>query len=430
MYRIVFITLFISSLHAHTLQGLITTGLNNAHTLKLSNNQVKLADIEYKESLAKRYGSLDLSTDLTHYNVARTLAPLTPSVIGSQTPVTTTKDLLSAGVLYTLPLFTGFAQTQDIAINKLSKNIALMRARLNKEQLIYNIKTLYLAILAQQEGLQAQRRYTHALQKLVQSIDYEVKLGKKATLDLLKIQSDLESSRSKETLFETTLAITKASLASLVGIRELRTISPIAIKLKKPHYNLQTLLQDSANLAKIKLEDTAIIKANHAIKKSKASTLPQVNLVGYAGKNYGEDEALGDMDSETLWQVGVNVKWNIVDFGRSKLAQEKAKIAKMNALDQKEQTLLELKKLLIEGLETIKLHHQTYRQYLAQRTLLTKAQEIEQIRYHQGVATINDLLLVKAEGHLVQARLIQSKYDYQKSIYFIQYIMESGAKYE
>ncbi len=428
MYRIVFVIFLSLPLYSATMGELVDIALHKSRIVKESNNQIELAELQYKENIARQYGSLDLSADYTHYNIPRTLAPLTPTVISSKTPVTTTKDIYSGGVLYTLPLFTGFAHTEDIAIGSLSKTIAQMRARINKEQLVYNIKSLYLSILSQQKALKAQRSYSKALEKLAALIEEEVNLGKKAPLDLLKVKSDLESSKSREMLFESMANISKASLAALVGIKEIKSISPVSIRITKPRYNLKTLLRDSAELARIRIEDIAIDKAERAVKKSRASKLPQVNLAGYIGKNYGEDETLHTMDDETLWQVGVNVKWNIVDFGRSDLTTQRAKIAKMDAIDRKEQALLDLQKSVIEGMENAKLQYQVYHQYLAQYQLLRKSEEIEQVRYDNGVSTINDLLALKGQTQILRAQLIQSRYDYQKSIYFIRYIMESGVK--
>ena len=86
-----------------------------------------------------------------------------------------------------------------------------------------------------------------------------------------------------------------------------------------------------------------------------------MNLSSYVGKNYGEDLVSNNLDSETLWQVGVNVKWNLVDFGKRDLNVQQAKIVKMEATFNKEQTLLDLRKLLTQGVEKIK---QSYAEYL------------------------------------------------------------------
>ncbi|MFT7823491.1 MAG: TolC family protein [Sulfurimonas sp.] len=428
MFRILCLILAFVPLWGIGMNELVELGLKQSTAVKQSRARIELADTGYQKSKVQRYGSLDFTGEYTHYNLERTLAPLTPSVIGAGTHVATTKDIFSGGVIYTVPLFTGFAQTREIEFQELSMKMARSKDKLTKEQLAYNIKALYLSVLAQKEALKAQQGYTQALKKLEKKIGYEVKLGKKAPLDLLKAKSDLSASMTKEVLYESTTTTIKAALASLVGIKEITEISAIAIHPEKTGYKVEELLAGSASLAKMKIEELAIRKADKMIAKSASSKLPQVSLTGYAGANYGEDETFHEWDNEALWQVGISVKWNLFDFGKRDLDVQKAKIAKMNAQFQKEQVMLDFKQSLIEGIEQLKQNYQNYIGNATQLELLQKSEKIERVRYDNAAATINDLLLAQGKTQIAQAMLIQSKYEYQKSIYYMQYLMESGAK--
>jgi len=426
MIRIFYILLLTVPLFSSTLDGLIGYATKHSTVVKQSQAQIELAQIKREESRVQQYGSLDLVGDYTHYNTPRTLMPLTPTIISSG-PITTTKDLFSAGLAYNVPLFTGFAQTRQIEIDDIASQMSTAKARLTTEQLVYNIRSLYLSILAQQEIVKAQRAYTHALKKLTKQIAYEVKVGKKAKIDLFKAQSNSEGSQTQQEVLASNIEMTKATLSSLVGKRVGKVIA-LRIKVKKPRYSVNKLYVKVSGLAKVEMEDMALTKADKMIAKSKAAKLPQVNLSSYVGKNYGEDLASKDWDNETLWQVGVNVKWNLVDFGKRDLGVQQAKIAKMEATFRKEQTLLDLRKLLTQGVEKIK---QSYAEYLgnsAQLRLSKKSESIEKVRYANDVATLNDLLLAKGKRQLAQAKLIESKYNYKKSIYYLDYLMERGMK--
>jgi outer membrane protein TolC len=226
-------------------------------------------------------------------------------------------------------------------------------------------------------------------------------------------------------VFSSNIETTKASLSALVGKR-VKKISPVRIKVKKPRYLVIRLYAKATRLAKVKVEEMAEKKAEKMIAKSKASQLPQVNLAAYAGKNYGEDLATNNWDNETLWQVGINVNYNLVDFGKRDISIQKAKIAKMQAEFQKEQTLLDLKKLLTQGVEKVKQNYATYLGNVSGLRLSKKAQSIEQVRYDNDASTLNDLLLAKGKTWLAKAKVIESKYNYQKSKYYIDYLMERG----
>ena len=413
------------SLWSETLSGLIGYATKHSTVIKQNQAQLDLAQLKRKESRAQKYGELNVVGDYTHYNIERTLAPLVPSSIAGGSPVTTSKDIFSAGLKYTVPLFTGFAQTRQVEIDQIATQMSQVKMKLGKEQLVYNIRSLYLSVLAQKEILRAQRTFTKALKKLTNQIAYEVKVGRKAQIDLLKAQADLQEARTKEEILASNIETTKASLSALVG-KHVKKVSAVGIKVKKPRYSVNRLYAKAARLAKVKVEEMAEKKADKMIAKSKASQLPQVNLAAYAGKNYGEDLATNNWDNETLWQVGVNVNYNLVDFGKRDIAIQKAKIAKMQAGFQKEQTLLDLKKLLIQGVEKVKQNYATYLGNISGLRLSKKAQNIEQVRYDNDASTLNDLLLAKGKTWLAKAKVIESKYNYQKSKYYIDYLMERG----
>ena len=425
MRNIFYLFLFTIPLFSSTLNQLTQYALKHNTTIKQTASQLELSTLKRQESRALQYGELNVVGDYTHYNTERTLAPMTPSSMQSGQPITTTKDLLSAGLRYTVPLFTGFAQTRQIEIDDIASQMAASKMQLTKEQLVYNIRSLYLAVLSQKEILVAQKHYTTALMKLAKQITYEVTLGKRAQIDRLKASADVEASRTQQEMFKANIATTKATLSALVG-KSVGHLKRFKVTPKKPRYSVKRLYQKATHLAKVQMDEMAVKKAQKMILKSRASKLPQVNLNSYLGKNYGEDSHLNEWDNETLWQVGVNVTYNLVDFGKRDIGVQKAKIAKMDALFKKEQTLLDLKKLITQAVEQIKLSYAQYRGNLAQYKLGKKSEKIERVRYENDASTLNDLLLAKGKSQLAQAKLIESRYNYQKSRYYLDYIMERG----
>ena len=425
MLRIFTIFLFTAPLFSSSLNGLIEYATVHSTTAKQSQTQIDLAQMKGDESKANQYGSVDLAVDATRFNIARTLIPLTPAVISSGQYVTTVENLFSTGIVYNVPLFTGFAQTRQIEIDDIGTQMSQAKAKLTKEQLVYNIRSLYLSILAQQEILKAQKSYTKALEKLSEQIAYELEVGKKAKIDLFKAQSDAQASQTQQEILTSHIEMTKATLSALVG-KKVSTVNALKIQVKKPHYSVDRLYEKASGLVKVEMENMTLKKADKIIAKRESSNLPQVNLSSYAGKNYGIDVQSNDWDDETLWQVGVNVRWNILDFGKRDAGVQQAKIAKMEASFKKEQTLLDLRKLLTQGVEKVK---QSYSEYLgnsAQLRLSKKSEKIEKVRYKNDVATLNDLLLAQGKRQLAQAKLIESKYNYKKSIYYIDYLLEQG----
>ncbi len=415
------------SLFASSLDDLIEYACKNSTIVKNTKAQIELSKLKKEETRKSGYGKINLVGEYTHYNSPRTLAPLTPSSMMSGLPVTTTKDIYSVGVSYSVPLFTGYATTRQIEMDAISKKIADIKLNLTLEQLIYNIRSLYISVLNTKDLLKAQVEYSKALKALSNQIKDEVRLGKKAEIDLIKAKADLQASKTKEELFKSNINILLAALSSLTG-KEVKDVEDIEIEVTKPDYDLDNYLNGLENLYKIKVDSLAIQKAQKAIKKSEALKYPMVNLNSYVGKNYGEDRGVNGWDDETLIQVGLSVKYTLVDFGTSDIATQKAKISKMQAALQKEQKILDTKKDINEAIQKIKQSYSSYLGNRAEYELSKKSEEIESVRYKSGVSTLNDLLLAKAKSEFAKVKVIQSRYDYQKSRYYLDYLMEKGSK--
>jgi outer membrane protein TolC len=363
------------------------------------------------------------------------LAPLTPAgIVGNPhaNEIPATEDLFSSGVMYTVPLFTGFAQTRQIEMDSIATELSQSKLSLTKEQLAYNVASLYLSILALQDMSLAQKKHVDALRKLRDIIQEEVNLGKKAQIDLLKAQSDLYGNISYMEVIKGNIAMTKASLASLIGKKHIGSINPIKVSVKKPNYSINRLLSQASKLNKVHIADLNIKKANKGIQKSESGLYPQVSLNSYYGYNYGENDDTngkpGEFNSQENWQIGVNAKWTVFDFGKNSASTQKAKIAKMQATFEKQQTLLDLRKTLVEAYEKMKQEYANYRGNVKQYALAKKSEKIERVRYKNGVSTINDLLYANSQTQLSKAKLIESKYNYQKGKFYMDYLLEKGVK--
>ena len=433
MSRILTILLCTVPLFGSTLDGLIKHAMEHSTVVKQSKAQMELAQASREESTSAQYGSIDLVGSYTRFNLPRTLIPLTPATIASDAKsVATTKNLFSTGVMYSIPLFTGFAQTRQVEMDSISTRLSQSKLSLTKEQLVFNVASLYLSILALQEMSYAQSRHVNALKKLKNSIADEVKFGKKAQIDLLKAENDLYGNLSYLDVLKGNVAITKASLSSLVGMERVGSINPIKVSVKKPNYSINRLLNEASALNKVTIADLNIKKAGKGIEKSESSKLPQVSLSSYYGYNYGENDSSnfysGEFESEKNWQVGINAKWTLFDFGKSDASTQKAKIARMQTTFDKQQTLLDLRKSLVEAVEKMKQEYANYQAHRKQLTLSKKSEKIERVRYKNGVSTINDLLYASSQKHLASAKLIESKYNYQKGKFYMDYLLERGVK--
>jgi len=419
--NLVLILLFTQVINSTTLKELIDIGLENSAVLKNSSLQIELMEAKKEESRAKKFGEVDLVGGYTHYNLPRTLAPIVPSALSPNSPIETTQDLFSTGIQYSLPLFTGGAIERQIDIDKLAKVALEKRKNLTTREYIYNIRSLYLSGLSIQDLIESQKGYIQTLERLKEIIDFSVQSGKKAKIDYIKVDTTLKSAIGKLNSLKSSLKMIKRKLIAITHIEQIDQLEPISVDLTK---NIEEPNRGQFNnLDRFKLQDLEIEKSKRGEERLKASLKPQISLNSYFGYNYDIDDSL---EKKQLWQIGVNLKWNIFDFKKSDLKIQQAKIAKLQKVIQKNRLSEDFKKLLAEALNRIENSLAEYNTNLAQLNLLEETQKIEEARYNAGVATLNDLLLAKAKRQLAESKLIESQYKYQNGLYYLDYLLERG----
>ncbi|MCK4708673.1 MAG: TolC family protein, partial [Gammaproteobacteria bacterium] len=364
-----------------------------------------------------------------HYNLPRTLAPLTPSSISSNPlAVPTTDDLFSTGIMYEVPLFTGFAQQRSVDIATLEQEIAGTALKLSREQLIYNVKTLYVNILSLREQEKAQRDYQQALQKLFDDISHEVQLGKKARVEQLKAAADLEKARVRTRQINGNTRIVKATLASLLNIDTITDLEDFSIDVvgfDDADYSGQI-----NELGRYRSAELDVEKKARLVEKNNAASYPLVSFNAFYGQNFGPNDSSnideGDWNRQEVWQATINLKWTIFDFGLRKANSEMATLRKLQSQHQRVQTQLELKRSLNEAATKIEIAFDEYRSAETELALTRETVLIEQTRFDNGAIYLNDLLYAKARDQLALSRLISAKYTYQNSHYYLDYLLEQG----
>ncbi len=380
---------------------------------------------------SQRFGRISLVSSYNHYNLSRTLAPLTPSSLGSDPlNIPTTRNLFTAGVVYELELFTGFTKKRAVEISGLQEEMADIALKLSREQLIYNVKSLYLKILSLQAQARAQTTYVEALQKLYDNVTQELELGRKARIDQLKSAADLKSARAGLSQIESSISLMKGSLANLLGIEQMPELvdidcSPAAMVHVDDDFSDQLLGSQRLQNAEL-----AVARSRKLVQKNSGSLYPQLVLTSAYGSNFGPNDSShidsGSWQDETVWQAGLSLKWNIFDFGSRKAKIQQARILERQSIYDQDKTTLELKQSLHEATTRINAVLDDYHSAEAEFALTSETASIEQIRFDRGAADINDLLYAQARNLMAESRLIGAKYDYRAARYYLNYLLENG----
>lgn len=414
-----------TALQALSLDESVALGLKNATKLKETALSQEIVAINKKSKEAAQLGAFELIGAYDSYNLPRTLAPLTPSSISPTIP--TTENLFSTGVKYSVALFTGFAQTKNIEIEDIQKSSAEIFEKLTQEQIVYNVKNMYLSMLSLQNQQKALDAYIQAQEQFVATLHESVTLGKKAYIDELKAQSDLQESLAKKQNLKSSREILEESLRYVID-GNVGTLEDISIDVVKKEFEIESLeLLDRVKALDLTLK---IIDMKIGIKNS--YKYPQISFDAYYGQNFGFNDAAnpneGDFNNQELWQVGIKIKYTLYDFGANSYEAQMLELQKIQTQAQNEGFKRELYRDLHIGLSGLNKTIADYKNSVTKYELLDASAEIEKARYDNGLASINDLLFVNAQKELAQASMIDAKYSYQKALYYIEYILEKGVK--
>lgn len=433
LLSLLFLLLPATQSRSFSLDECVALALRNNPDLQKQRLNLDLSQTDLTDQRGQRFGTLNLVSSYTHYNLPRTLAPLTPkSVINNSTTVPTTEDLFLTGISYEVPIFTGFSRTRSVEVAALQKELAAASLKLSKEQLIYNVKTLYVNILSLQAQQKAQKTYVESLKKLYEQVSQELHLGQKALIDQLKAAADLESARAGQTQVSANIRILKASLASLLDLDQIPSLEGIELDPKEMNVVQDDFSVQISSTQRLQSAELTTRKNTKQSDKVAAAFYPQIVLSTSYGQNFGPNDSShpdsGDWKYQEIWQAGLNLKWNIFDFGSTRSKLKKARIVEQQSRYEQTRIELELKRAIIEAVTRINTAVSDYRSAQSELNMTRQTTAIEQVRFDKGAASINDLLYTRARNQLAEGRFITAGYNYKTAGFQLDYLLESGEK--
>ncbi len=396
---------------AITLDEVIQTALTNNPVLKQKELDVKIQEKRVKQSRADRFGEIDIFGAFNRYEDKRILYPISPpikppSIVGAE-------NQTILGVSYTVPLFTGFRLENRIKINQLGKVLKEIQYRLTKNQIIYNIKSVYIKILSLQKQKEAFLEYKKSLKKLYENVEEEVKVGKKAEVDLLKVEYDLKNVEATIEKIKNSIKSLKQALKTLSGREDLDLSN-----LKEIKFSKVPELKSIKSLDRFK--QTQILSSIYRKKINIAKGLyyPQLFLKVSAQRNMGNDEY------KDLWQISFNVKYDLFDFGKRKNQYLETVLEEKKSLLKQKDVKLKIKQYITEALNQIKTAEAQIKASKKQLELSKTVEDIEKTKYEEGISDIYHYLLAKSKKYLAESSYYKALYDKELAVSYLKYILE------
>ncbi len=313
------------------------------------------------------------------------------------------RNIVSGDLIVRMPLFTGGRITSQIKAAELLTKATEHRLGRSREELVFNVSSLYFNILAQQHVIESLQFSRKALKRHLERVDHLISAQKAAKVDRLRTLVRLANIRQQIVAQRNIQAVQQQALGNLLGLTDsyspLEVQGELAIK--------QVELPDpiaAIRLAMAQREDflaaRAVLEAQaKAVDAARAAQWPTI----YGQASYGgrwavspSTQPAGTDRLEDVGQIGVMAEIPIFQGG-----QIKARIRRERAnLSAARQRLRKLGLQIQLDVKTALLNTQsTYEQVQATKTAIDQATEslrIEREKYDQGKGSITDVLDAQA----------------------------------
>lgn len=391
-----------------TLPEAIELALKNNPRIRSVGKDIETEVYNLRAAKAERMPKIDLTSGVTRYRYPMPLTPIvieSPSAVGLKIP-RFEQTIYDAGAILRLPLYRGGRLQRNVAVAELRKAIAEDNLVFGREDLIYNVSSVYHKVL-QLERLQATSESTvKQFEAHRHDVESLYRAGSVAYLDLVKTDVELGHAVQNRLQAENDLESAYELLRTLIGsedaewrpvLRTPVTEEPVCSAIAECR---QKAFRQRADL---KALQKRLRIGEQRVKIAQGKYYPDVSLAGEYIDRSGTD-----LEYKENWDVGVRMSVPIFDGGLigAEVAREKNELAKLK----EEQRALNLT-IQREVKDAVLTLENARARLLVAQTAVVSAKEnvrVEGLKYRAGSATNTDVIdahtaLERAETDLSQS---------------------------
>ncbi len=233
-----------------------------------------------------------------------------------------TRDTMAGDIVLSIPLFTGGQLINQIRAAELLEKAASHRLSYTREEIIFNVSSLFHAILAQNKVIDSLAFSHRALSEHLKRINALMRAEKAATVDRMRTEVRLADIDQRLVQGKNLLSIQYRSLANLLGWNVQTESFTLDGKLEPELITdlpglesaLTTAMQNRADY----LAAAAAIEAKvHSVDAASADHMPHLALQGSYGRRWavGSTEGSGDEQGD-VGRLGLVMEVPLYDGGR------------------------------------------------------------------------------------------------------------------
>jgi outer membrane protein len=392
----------------YTLSMLISHALKNNPRIRIAGKDIETETYGIDSAKADRMPRIDFGGGVTRY---RYDTPLTPVVIeppltpGTEFPVFR-RTVYDTGLSFKLPLFRGGRLYRAVNVAELKREMARDNHRMSRQELVYNVSSVYYKILQLENLLVANDASVRQYETHKANIEIFLRTGTVPKLDLLKTEVELSHARESRLLVKNSLSSSYELLKTLMGMDDQSTeISVIQEEGMNISYHD---LEHDLDKAFLKRSDfKAVAKkrliGEERVKMAEGKRLPDIFAAGQYGGLAGTDTQLKEN-----WYYGLRMTVPILDWGliRAEINKEKVEL---------EKTKEEERSIKLSITREVRDAHLTIANALERIEVTEKAIEsareslrVEKLKYDTGAGTSQEVIdaqtaMLRAESDYYQA---------------------------
>jgi outer membrane protein len=403
----------------YNLASIISYALKNNPGLRIAEKDIEVEKYGVDGAKANMMPRIDLGGGITRF---RYDTPLTPVVItppigaGTDFPVVR-RTMWDTGVSFKLPLFRGGRLYRAVQIAEIKKEIAQDSYRMNKQELVYNLTSVYYKIVQCEKLLLASDQSVKQLESHKKNVELYLETGTVAKLDLLKTEVELSHALENKLIVKNNLASAYELLKALMGMDKMDTeISIIPENTMNESY---PALEESMSKAFSQRSDYKAISKKRLIREeqikiAEGKRLPDIFATGeYVAK-------AGNYTSfKENWNYGVRFTMPLFDGGliRAEINKEKAETEKVKEEERA------IKLLINREVRDAHLNIANARERIeVTRKAIESAREnvrIELLKYDTGAGTSTDIIDAQTAILRAETDYYQALFDRETALAFL-----------
>jgi outer membrane protein TolC len=385
-------------LHILNLEETINAALNANLDLKQSEAEVKASEAikkarttEFLPTLNAKYSYLDRDEP--------TRQALGVEGGGITNVVVNPKDEYNFVTSFSQPIFTGFNLINKYKISSLGLDIAEIKKKLTRQNIILDAKNAYFSILKAQKLLDVAQLTVDQITSQKDVIKNMYEVGVSPLNDFLQSQVQLANAKQRLITAQKNLANAQLQFNTLL-IRPVNTpVAIVEILDYKPFlYDIDYCLAEAQkNRYEIQLADLEVQISEKNYEQSKGNFYPTVNLEGSyyrRGTDWDVDGGEGIADKE-FWDIRATASWDFWEWGRTTYGVKEKRQRLSQAKYSQKQVQIDIDQEVKQSYLRIKESEQNI---VAVEKAIDQAKEnlrINRERYKDKVSTITDVLVAQ-----------------------------------